>query len=121
MTGSSSARVEKRLTDGDVIVVEVIRELLLSKGLLGVFDISLRDEVVVGLITCGGVVLGQGARVLSSAEVRRVLIHDIKEGEGVGQQEQQDEGRDDEEGNETKGRSRRDQKQRSLHAWMTMG
>ena len=105
MTGSSSARVEKRLTDGDVIVVEVIRELLLAKGLLGVFDISLRNEVVVGLITCGGVVIGQGATVLSSAEVRRVLIHDIKEGEGegVGQQEQQDEGRDDEEGNETKG------------------
>ena len=51
--GSSSARVKERLADGDVIVVEVIREPLLARGLLGVFDISLCDEVVVGLITCG--------------------------------------------------------------------
>ena len=39
----------------------------------------------------------------SSAEVRRVFIHDIKEGEGVGQQEQQGDKRDDEEGDEEKG------------------
>ena len=39
----------------------------------------------------------------SSAEVRRVFIHDIKEGEGVGQQEQQGDEKDDEEGNEVKG------------------
>ena len=48
----------------------------------------------------------------SSAEVRRVFIQDIKEVEDVGQQEQQGDKREDEE---------RDQKQRSLHAWMTMG
>ena len=35
------------------------------RGLLGVFDESLRDEVVLGLITCGRLVLGQGAKVLS--------------------------------------------------------
>ena len=39
-----------RLTDGDVIVVQVFRELLLGHGLLSVLDISLCDEVVVGLI-----------------------------------------------------------------------
>ena len=39
----------------------------------------------------------------SSAEVRRVLIHDIKEDEGVGQQEEKDDKRDDEEGDEVKG------------------
>ena len=39
----------------------------------------------------------------SSAEVRMVFIHDIKEGEGVGQQEQQGDKRDDEEGDEVKG------------------
>ena len=55
MIGSSAARIKKRLTDGDVIVVEVFKEPLLGQGLLGVLDISLRDEVVVGLITCGGV------------------------------------------------------------------
>ena len=50
-----------------VIVVEVIRGPLLAGGLLGVFDKSLRDEVVVGLITCGRLVLGQGAKVLSGS------------------------------------------------------
>ena len=39
----------------------------------------------------------------SSAEVRRVFIHDITEVEGVGQQEQQSEQRDDEEGDEVNG------------------
>ena len=38
----------------------------------------------------------------SSAEVRSVFIHDIKEGEGVGQQEQQGTKRD-KEGDEVKG------------------
>ena len=39
----------------------------------------------------------------SSAEVRRVFIHDVKEVEGVGQQEQQGDMRDDEKGDEVKG------------------
>ena len=39
----------------------------------------------------------------SSAEVRRVFIHDIVEVEDVGQQEQQGDKRDDEERNEVKG------------------
>ena len=39
----------------------------------------------------------------SSAEVRRVFNHDIKEVEGVGQQEQQGDQRDDKEGDEVKG------------------
>ena len=39
----------------------------------------------------------------SSAEVRRVFIHDIMEGEGVGQQEQQGDKRDDDEGDEVNG------------------
>ena len=60
MIGSSSASIEERLTDGDVIVVEVFRESLLGHGLLGELDISLRDEVVVGLTTCGGVLFVGG-------------------------------------------------------------
>ena len=39
----------------------------------------------------------------SSAEVRRVFIHDIKKVEGVGQQERQGDQRDDEEGGEVNG------------------
>ena len=62
--GSSSARMKERLTDGDVIVVEVIRGPLLDRGFLGVVFISLRDVVVVGLKTCERVVLGKGAKVL---------------------------------------------------------
>ena len=45
--------------------------------------------------------LARGAKV--SAEVRRVFIHDIKEDEGVGQQEEKGDKRDDEEGDEMKG------------------
>ena len=57
MIGSSSARIEERLTDNRVVVVEVFREPLLGHGLLGELDMSLCDEVVVGLITCGGVLI----------------------------------------------------------------
>ena len=39
----------------------------------------------------------------SSAEVRRVFIHDIMEVEGVGQQEQQGDQRDDKERDEVNG------------------
>ena len=63
--GSSSARVEERLTDGKVIVVEVFREPLLGHGLLGELGISLRDEVVVELITCGGVLFVRWTQLLS--------------------------------------------------------
>ena len=67
MIGSSSARIEERLTDGVVIVVEVFREPLLGHGLLGELDISLCDEVVVGLITCGGVLLVRGTQFLGGS------------------------------------------------------
>ena len=65
--GSSSARIRERLADGDVIVVEVIGGPLLDRGFVGVLFISLRDVVLVGLITCGRLVLGQGAKVLSGS------------------------------------------------------
>ena len=81
MIGSSSARVKERLADGEVIVVEVIREPLLAPGLLGVFDVTLCDEVVVGPV--GGSFSARVPR--SSAEVRRVFVHHIVEVEGVGQ------------------------------------
>ena len=84
MIGSSSARIEERLTDGDVIVVEVFREPLLGHGLLGELDISLRDEE-------------------SFSEMRRVFIHDIKEVDGVKQQEEQEDKGDEEIGSEVNG------------------
>ena len=62
MIGSSSARIKERLADGDVTVDEVIREPLLGHGLLCVFDISLCNEVVVGLTTCGAKVLSESTQ-----------------------------------------------------------
>ena len=57
--------------------------------------------MVVGFITCGGVLFGQGPS--SSAEVRGLVIHDIKEVEGVRQQEEQEDKRDEEIGDEVNG------------------
>ena len=70
---SSSVRVEKRLADNGVVVIQVFGEPLLSYGLLIELDRSLCEEVVVGLITCGGelVVLGTD----SSAAVRMAVVH----------------------------------------------
>ena len=65
--GSSSAHIGERLTDGDVVVVEVIKEPLLARGLLGELDISLCDEVVVGLLTCGGVLVRRTQLLSGSA------------------------------------------------------
>ena len=49
---SSSVRVEERLIDNGVVVVQVFGEPLLGYGLLIQLDISLCEEVVVGLRTC---------------------------------------------------------------------
>ena len=77
---------------------------------------------VVGLITCGRVVLGQGAN-FPQREVRRVFIHDIKDwrcrAAGTARWSERWWGT-----RWSDGRSRRDQKQRSQCAWimkMTMG
>ena len=67
MIGSSSARIEERLTDGDVIGVEVFREPLVGHGLLGELDIRTCNEVVVGLITGGGVLFVLGTQLLSGS------------------------------------------------------
>ena len=48
---------------------------------------------------CGGVLFGQGA----SAVVRGLVIHDIKEVEGVREQEEQEDKRDEEKGDEVNG------------------
>ena len=58
--------------------------------------------MVVGLLTCGGVLLGQGAKLLSGS-ARACYIHEIKEVEGVRQQEEQEDKRDEEIGDEVNG------------------
>ena len=57
--------------------------------------------LILWAIKCGGVLLGQGPS--SSAEVRGVVIHDIKDVEGVRQQEEQEDERDEEIGDEVNG------------------
>ena len=115
MIGSSSARIEERLTDGDVVIVEAFREPLLGQGLLGELDISLRDEVVVGLITCGEVLIVQGPS--SSAEVRVVVIHDIKEVEGEKQRKMQEAKGNEEKESEVDGEVGERVTQRAHETW----
>ena len=64
---SSSVRVEERLTDHGVVAAQVFGEPLLGYGLLIELDISLCEEVVVGLITCGGELVVLGTRLLSGS------------------------------------------------------
>ena len=72
--------MKERLTDGDVIVVEVFREPLLGHGLLVVFDVSLCDEGRWAHNLWTSCSCPEGP--ISSAAVRVVVNHDIKEDEG---------------------------------------
>ena len=72
MIDSSSVRVEERLTDNGVVVIQVLREPLPGHGLLIELDMSLCEEVVVGLITCGGEVVVLGT---DSSAVRMAVVH----------------------------------------------
>ena len=80
MIDSSSVRVEKRLTDNGVVVVQVFGEPLPGYGLLIELDKSLCEEVVVGLITCGREVVVQGTRLLSGSAPGCCLLN-LKDGE----------------------------------------
>ena len=88
--------MKERLTGGDVIVVEVIRETaarLRTPGRIRQrpWAHNLWEELF-------------SARVpKSSAEVRRVFVHHIVEVEVVGQEEEPVDQRDDEEGEEMNG------------------
>ena len=113
MIDSSWARIEERLTDGDIFVVEVFREPLLGHGLLGELDISLCDEVVVGPVEeflLSGV-------PSSSAAVRVVLVHDIKEEEGERQKEVQEAKGDEERESEVDGKEGERATQRARETW----
>ena len=69
------------MTDRDVIVVDVFKEPLLGQGLLGVFD-----KASVMKWSLGSYLWRSSLFPVynSSAEVRMVPIHVIKEVEGVG-------------------------------------
>ena len=103
------------LTDGDVIVVEVFTKPLLGHGLLGELDISLCDEVVVGLITCGGVLIVRGTQL--SAPVRVVVVNDIKEVERERQQAVQENKGNEEKESEEDGEVGERVTQRAHETW----
>ena len=94
MIDSSSVCVDKHLTDNGVVVVQVFGEPLLGYGLLIELDTSLCEEVVVGLITCGGELVVLGTRLLSGSPHGCCLLN-LKEGE---EQKEVLEAKDDEEG-----------------------
>ena len=71
--------------------------LLIVNDLIALVTLALLN----GNLLVGGSLSARVPRSL--AEVRRVLIHDIMEVEGVGQQEQQGDQRDVEEGDEVSG------------------
>ena len=117
--GSSSARIRERLADGDVIVVEVIGRPLLDRGFLGEVFTSLRDVALVGLITCGRLVLCQGAKVLSGSV--QGIVHQFLEDEVAGRKEGQGDQREDGEEGEVNGVSEKRaiiQTHQVTHAWM---
>ena len=93
MIDSSSVRVEECLTDNGVVVVQVFGEPLLGYGLLIELDRSLCEEVVVGLITCGGELVVLGTRLLSGSAHGCCLLN-LREGE---EQKEVLEAKDDEE------------------------
>ena len=80
MIVSSSVRVEERLTDNGVVAVQVFGEPLLGYGLLIELDISLCEEVVVGLIACGGELVVLGTQLLSGTAHGCCLLN-LREGE----------------------------------------
>ena len=95
---TTGLRIKERLTDGDVIEVEVIREPLdfwVHSTYASVMKWSLGSLPVDEFFSARG--------PSSSAEVRGLVIHDIKEVQGVRQQEEQEDKRDEEEGNEVNG------------------
>ena len=93
MIDSSSVRVKEHLTDCGVVVILVFGEPLLGYGLLIELDISLCEEVVVGLIPCGGEVLVTRPHLLSGSAHGCCLLN-LKEGE---EQKEVLEAKDDEE------------------------
>ena len=82
----SSVCVKEHLTDCGVGVIHVFGEPLLGEPLLGhglliELDVSLCEEVVVGLVTCGGEVLVIGHHLLGDS-AQGYLQLKLREDEG---------------------------------------
>ena len=93
MIDLSSFCAKEHLTDCGVVVIHVFGEPLLGHGILIELDVSLCEEVLVGIITCGGVVLVIGLHFLGDSAQGYLLLN-LREDEG---QEEVLEGKDEEE------------------------
>ena len=91
-----SACVKEHLSDCGVVVIHVFGEPLLGHGLLIELDVSLCEEVVLGLITCGGDVLVSRPHLLSES-AQGILPLNL--GEFEGQEEMLEDDDDEEEEN----------------------
>ena len=80
MIDLSSVSVKEHLTDCNVVVIQVFGEPLLGDGLLIELDVSLCEEVVVGLITCEGEVIV--TRPHLRGETAQGILLNLKEDEG---------------------------------------
>ena len=98
MIDLSSVCVKEHLTDCGVVVIHVFGEPLLGEPLLGhglliELDVSLCEEVVVGLVTCEGEVLVIGPHLLGDSAQGSLQLN-LREDEG---QEEAPEGKSEEE------------------------
>ena len=81
MIDLSSVHVEKRLTDYGVVEVQVFGDPFRGQGLLIDLDVSLCEEVVAGLITCGGEVVVIRPHLLGGSAQGFSLLN-LREDEG---------------------------------------
>ena len=98
MIDLSSVRVKEHLTDCGVVVIHALGEPLLWEPLLGhglliELDVSLCEEVVLGLITCVGEVIVIRPHLLGEV-AQGILLLNLREVEG---QEEVLEDKDEEE------------------------
>ena len=82
----SSVCVKEHLTDCGVVVIHVLGEPLLGEPLLGhglliELDVSLCEEVVLGLITCEGEVIVIRHHLLGES-AQGILLLNLREDEG---------------------------------------
>ena len=82
----SSVCIKEHLTDCGVVVIHVFGEPLFGEPLLGhglliELDVSLCEEVVLGLITCGREVLVIGPHLLGDSAQGYLLLN-LRENEG---------------------------------------
>ena len=113
-----SVCVKEHLTDCGIVVIHVLGEPLLGEPLLGhglliELDVSLCEEVALGLITCEGEVIVIRPHLLSES-AQGILLLNLREVEG--QEEVLEMKDEEEEESEVDEKGQGSQRERSTHA-----